>query len=181
MLLFVEDVLSKLGPGKRNAERKVYLFDGLMVLCKPNTKRQTTLTTNIQFYEYRLKEKFLMRRVEINDRDDSDDVKNAFEISERIAQQPIILVAKNRQHKNEWMADLIMVNTKSMLDRILDSILLDIEKKHPLRMPSTSIYKFAEPDSQDNIILEDKEMAGVPLIKVRIKKNIYNTQKVYMV
>ncbi|XP_061386025.1 protein son of sevenless [Musca vetustissima] len=158
-----EDVLGKLGSGKKIAERKAYLFDGLMLLCKPNTKRQTT-SANSQVYEYRLKEKFYMRRVEINDRPDTDDLKYAFDVAPRV-QPPITLAAKSSLHKNDWMADLIMVNTKSMLDRILDSILLDIEKKHPLRMPSSDIYRFAEPDSPDNIVLEERESAGVPLIK----------------
>uniref|UniRef100_A0A1I8PMT3 Protein son of sevenless n=1 Tax=Stomoxys calcitrans TaxID=35570 RepID=A0A1I8PMT3_STOCA len=158
-----EDVLGKLGSGKRIAERKAYLFDGLMLLCKPNTKRQA-LSTNAQVYEYRLKEKFYMRRVEINDRPDTDELKHSFEVAPRI-QAPVTLAAKSGPHKNDWMADLIMVNTKSMLDRILDSILLDIEKKHPLRMPSTDLYKFAEPDSPNNIVLEERESAGVPLIK----------------
>ncbi|XP_058984309.1 protein son of sevenless isoform X2 [Musca domestica] len=158
-----EDVLGKLGSGKKIAERKAYLFDGLMLLCKPNTKRQTTSASS-QVYEYRLKEKFYMRRVEINDRPDSDDLKYAFDVAPRV-QPPVTLAAKNSLHKNDWMADLIMVNTKSMLDRILDSILLDIEKKHPLRMPSSDMYRFAEPDSPDNIVLEERESAGVPLIK----------------
>ncbi|KAG4066062.1 hypothetical protein HA402_001309 [Bradysia odoriphaga] len=150
--------------GKRITERKLYLFDGLLVLCKPaNTRRPVTVgTTN---YDFRLKEKFPMRRVEVIDRPDTDELKHSFEISPRGNNQNAILIAKTAQQKNDWMADLIMVTTKSMLDRILDSILLDIEKKHPLRLPSSDIYKFAVPDSLNNIVLEERESAGVPLIK----------------
>lgn len=161
-----EDTLAKLGSGKRITERKVYLFDGLLVLCKANTRRQT-VSVGATNYDFRLKEKFFMRKVEVIDRSDTDELKHAFEISPRV-QPAVTLIAKSTQHKNDWMADLIMVNTKSMLDRILDSILLDIEKKHPLKLPSPDIYKYAVPDSACTIVLEERESAGVPLIKVNL-------------
>lgn len=158
-----EDTLMMLIPGKRITERKVFLFDGLLGLCKANTRKQTVsgVTNN---YDFRRKEKFFMRKVNIIDRVDSDELKNAFEIAPR-EDNSVVLIAKHAQHKNEWMADLVMLNTKSMLERILDSILLDIEKQHPLRLPSPEIYKFSEPDSPSNIVLEEKESAGVPLIR----------------
>lgn len=152
---------------KRNVtDRKVYLFDGLMVMCKANARRQaiTTIVPASQF-DYRLKEKFHMRRVEIIDRPDADGLAHAFEIAPRGNSAATVVVAKSAVQKNEWMADLVMVTTKSMLDRILDSILLDIEKKHPLRMPSPEQYKFAVPDRAGNIVLEERESTGVPLIK----------------
>lgn len=154
-----EDTLAKLSSGKRQTERKVFLFDGLLVLCK--TRRQIVPGNN---YDYRLKERFFMRKVEIIDRPDSEELKYAFEISPR-EPTSVVLIAKNAQHKNDWMADLVMLNTKSMLERILDSILLDIEKKHPLKLPSPDLYEFAVPDSPSNIVLEEREGTGVPLIK----------------
>lgn len=157
-----EDTLQKLSSGKRITERKVYLFDGVLILCKQIRGRSVNPNSNA--YDYRQKERFVMRRVDINDRSDNEDLRFAFEISPQ-QNQSIVLLAKSLEHKNGWMADLVMVNTKSMLDRILDSILLDIEKKHPLKLPSPEVYKFAVPDSPDNIVLEEKESAGVPLIK----------------
>lgn len=162
-----EDTLSKVGSGgKRVTERKVYLFDGLLVLCKANTRRQTVGVGSSTPYDFRLKERYFMRKVEIVDRpDQQDEGRHLIEIAPR-AQPSCVLMAKSAQHKIDWMADLVMVNTKSMLDRILDSILLDIEKKHPLRLPSEHLYKFSVPDSAENIVLEERlEATGVPLIK----------------
>lgn len=162
-----EDTLEKLSSGKRTTKRKAYLFDGQLILCKSIRGRSVNPSST---FDFRQKERFVMRRFDVIDRVDTDEMKFAFELVPQQHQshqshQAMVLIARTLQQKNDWMADLIMVNTKSMLDRILDSILLDIEKKHPLKLPSPDIYKFAIPDSPDNIILEEKESAGVPLIK----------------
>lgn len=49
------------------------------------------------------------------------------------------------------------------------SILLDLERRHPLKLPPSQLYRFAVPDSPDNIVLEERQHAnaGAPLIKVR--------------
>ncbi|KAL3271133.1 hypothetical protein HHI36_021630 [Cryptolaemus montrouzieri] len=159
-----EDVLLKVSSGKRLTDRRVFLFDGLMILCKPNSRRQSSIH-HLNHPECRLKERFFIRKVEIIDHQDTDELKNAFEICPRQQQTPVMLCAKSAEEKNSWMADLVMLNNRSMLERILDSILSDIERKHPLKLPPPELYKFAEPDSKDNIVLEQRENGGVPLIK----------------
>uniref|UniRef100_A0A8D9E1V9 Protein son of sevenless n=1 Tax=Cacopsylla melanoneura TaxID=428564 RepID=A0A8D9E1V9_9HEMI len=162
-----EDTLMKYdGKSNRLTERKVYFFDGILLLCKSNKKNSVTVPINVvsSQYEFKCKEMFFLRKVEINDVENTDEIKNAFEIAPR-DQPSIIIVTKSPEEKKSWFSDLIMVNTKSMLDRTLDSIIIDDEKKHPLRMPSSEYYNFAEPDSPENIILEEKQNTTRPLIK----------------
>ncbi|XP_054169318.1 son of sevenless homolog 2-like [Oppia nitens] len=175
----------------RISERYVFLFDGLMVLCKPNNKRSsmTTVTGNTQ-YDWRLKEKYLIKNIEIIDREEHYNYseinglynnsggggsggvngthnipKYVFEIAPR-NQQKIILFAKTAEEKALWMSNLILLNTRSMLERTLDSMLIDEAKKHPLRLPSPDVYRFSVEDSDSNIIFEEnKSNSGVPLIK----------------
>ena len=66
--IFAEGQLIK-HTGKKQTERHVFLFDGLIILCKANLRR-TSVTGPVG--EYRLKEKFHMRKIEIFDRDDGD-------------------------------------------------------------------------------------------------------------
>lgn len=75
-MFFVEDFLKKWSAkGKRLTERRVLLFDGVLVLCKPNTKRTAVSVTAPLVgatAEYRLKESFLIRKVEITDWEDPE-------------------------------------------------------------------------------------------------------------
>lgn len=162
----------------RLTERHVFLFDGLMVLCKSNTKRSsmTVAVTGQNQADWRLKEKYLIRNILIHDREDNHEAsdnynsgmfcpKYSFEIHPR-DQQHIILFAKNAEEKATWLANLILLNARSMLERTLDSALSEEEKKHPLQLPSAEEYCFAIEDSDANIIFEEnKTSSNVPLIK----------------
>lgn len=56
--------------GKRLTERRVFLFDGLLILCKPNSRRQSSVYQSHP--ECKLKERFFIRKVEIIDHQDSE-------------------------------------------------------------------------------------------------------------
>lgn len=82
-----------------------------MILCKPIARRQSSVHQTHP--ECRLKERFFIRKVEIIDHSDTDELKNAFEISPNNRQmQSVILCAKSAEDKISWMADLVMLNTR---------------------------------------------------------------------
>lgn len=68
-----DGVLMKFTKGKntkgKNTERHVFLFDALIVLCKQNLRRTSTSTPQ---GEYKLKEKFNIRQIEVRDKVDND-------------------------------------------------------------------------------------------------------------
>ncbi|GFR88033.1 son of sevenless [Elysia marginata] len=149
---------------KTNAERYCFLFDGMILLCKLNPRRNSA-TGPIP--EYKLKEKFFIRKVEVVDTDDNNDVTNAFELHPREQNMYITLQAKTMEDKANWMAALISLQTRSMLERSLDSKLREEEKNHPLVPPPADEYVFAVEDSDENIIFEENQESQFesPLIK----------------
>ncbi|CAL8111020.1 unnamed protein product [Orchesella dallaii] len=158
----LEDNFQKLGSGRKPSERHAYLFDAFICLCKPNYRRTSVVTGGTQF-DYRLKEYYYLTKVEVRDKEDTEEWKNMFEVIPR-SQPPVILAARSYEEKSNWMGALVMLTTKSMLDRILDRILSDEEKKHPLRLPPVEKYKFAVEDCDNNIIF-DKDNGNHFLIK----------------
>ena len=191
------------------SERYGFLFDSLLVLCKaidkPSRKMSSVVTgsssSSSPAPEFRLKKKYFIRRLEVTDCEDSDDVKHAFLLSTRRGpsaektrggvadafnasrgvgspleagllmkgaadNDSIILCAKTAEEKNHWMATLIALQTRPMLDRMLEGKLAEEEKAHPLQLPSPLAYPFAEEDSEMNIVFEpDQTSGGNPVVR----------------
>ncbi|XP_053553616.1 son of sevenless homolog 2 [Bombina bombina] len=145
-------------------ERHIFLFDGLMISCKTNHGQSRIPGYNTA--EYRLKEKFIMRKVHVNDKEDTCEFKNAFELLSK-DENSIVFSAKTVEEKNNWMAALISLQYRSTLDRMLDSVLIREENEQPLRLPSPEVYRFVEEDSEENIVFEDslQSRSGIPIIK----------------
>lgn len=78
IFFFSEDMLIKVGNNARRTERKAYLFDGLLVLCKPSSGKRVSVSVaavtvggnSFSQNELRLKERFFIRKVNIVDRED---------------------------------------------------------------------------------------------------------------
>ncbi|KRZ27550.1 Son of sevenless -like protein 1 [Trichinella pseudospiralis] len=147
-------------------DRYVFLFDSMIVLCKSTLPRRNASSSSATAPELRLKELFLMRKVEAIDHDDNDELKYAFEIRQRDSQSSIVLLAADPDEKCTWLAALLMLQTRSMLERMLDSHLEAEHKRIPLLVPSPEEYRFSEPDSEDNIVLEDyTSSSGIPVVR----------------
>ncbi|KAL1228787.1 Son of sevenless [Trichinella spiralis] len=147
-------------------DRYVFLFDSMIVLCKSTLPRRNASSSSAAAPELRLKELFLMRKVEAIDHDDNDELKYAFEIRQRDSQSSIVLLAADPDEKCTWLAALLMLQTRSMLERMLDSHLEAEHKRIPLLVPSPEEYRFSEPDSEDNIVLEDyTSSSGIPVVR----------------
>ncbi|KAJ1154560.1 hypothetical protein NDU88_007309 [Pleurodeles waltl] len=145
-------------------ERHIFLFDGLMICCKSNHGQPRLPGAGNA--EYRLKEKFFMRKVQINDKDDTNECKHAFEIILK-DEDNVIFAAKTAEEKNNWMAALISLQYRTTLERMLDVTMLQEEKEEPLRLPNPKLYRFAEPDSEENILFEEsvQPKSGIPILK----------------
>ncbi|XP_010002657.1 PREDICTED: son of sevenless homolog 2 [Chaetura pelagica] len=140
----MEGGLTKIGA---KHERHIFLFDGLMISCKTN-HGQSRLP-GYSNAEYRLKEKIIMRKIQIIDKDDTPEYKHAFELVSK-DENSILFAAKSAEEKSNWMAALISLQYRSTLDRMLDAVLLQEENEQPLRLPSPNVYRFVVEDSEDN-------------------------------
>jgi len=150
---------------KKVCDRYVILCDSMILVLKqlPGGKRGSV--SSHAGHDYRLREKHFIRHVDVLDREDTAGESHTFELMPR-DQPKLIFKAESEEEKNSWMAALVMLNTKSMLERLLDVILLKEEKKHPLRFPPVSLYRYAEPNSDANIVFETKgNSSGVPMVK----------------
>lgn len=145
-------------------ERHNFLFDGLMISCKAN--QSSRLPGSGSGAEYRLKEKFVLRKVRIVDREDSVELRHAFELIGK-DENCAVFCARTAEEKAAWMAALVTLQYRSTLDRMLDTVLQHEEQEHPLRLPSPEVYRFAVQDSEENIVFEDKVQSktGIPIIK----------------
>ncbi|XP_073772001.1 son of sevenless homolog 1 isoform X2 [Danio rerio] len=158
----MEGTLTRVGA---KHERHIFLFDGLMICCKSNHGQPRLPGASAA--EYRLKEKFFMRKVQINDKDDKEgEYRHAFEIILKDGNS-VVFSAKSAEEKNGWMAALISLQYRSTLERMLDTAMLQEEKEEQMRLPGAQLYRFAEPDSEENVVFEEnvQSKSGIPIIK----------------
>ena len=67
-----EGMLAKQVGAKKWTERHVFLFDGLIILCKPNVTNSKRTSGTAPFAEFKFKEKYFIRKMDVVDREDTD-------------------------------------------------------------------------------------------------------------
>ncbi|VDL80810.1 unnamed protein product [Nippostrongylus brasiliensis] len=152
-LTFSPEIIRK---GRWITERHIFLFDHLLVLCKKHKA-------------YKFKERITVNLMDIVDIEDSDVLRHSFRLESR--ERPDVtrtftMICKTAEEKMDWMSALVTVNTKSLLDRVLDGYEKEEAKRIPLVTPGPEQYRFAEPDSEENISFEDyTSSSGIPVVK----------------
>ncbi|UMM32472.1 hypothetical protein L5515_006244 [Caenorhabditis briggsae] len=141
---------------KWKTERFVYVFDQLIILCK---RHKNSL---------KFKDRLPVHSIDVFDVPDSE-VLNCFGIESHDKSslpKTYHFVCRNPEEKRQWMAVLVKVTTKSVLDRILDNYEKEEAKRIPLIVPGPDQYRFSEPDTESNITFEDyTSSSGIPVIK----------------
>ncbi|KAJ8393203.1 hypothetical protein AAFF_G00062750 [Aldrovandia affinis] len=159
--LIMEGTLARLGAEHR---RHVFLFDGLMLCCTSIPSGGSAL--------YCLEEKFLMCTVQVRDRHDADECRHAFELVPRDGGS-VVFAAGSAEEKRSWMAALAPLQCCGVLERVLRLTALqeeeeeEEEEEEQLRLPCPETYRFAQPDSEENVVFEEDVLSklGVPVVK----------------
>ena len=105
----------------------------MIIICKQQEQTPKNGTST----EYKFHKKFLIPWVSVIDviENDEPDVMFAIEYKDT----KVTFKAESPEEKRSWMAVLVMLATKSLLDRTLDIYETNEEKKHPLRFPSSDV------------------------------------------
>uniref|UniRef100_A0A8C3IKA3 SOS Ras/Rac guanine nucleotide exchange factor 1 n=1 Tax=Chrysemys picta bellii TaxID=8478 RepID=A0A8C3IKA3_CHRPI len=79
--------------------------------------------------------------------------------------QPRLPGASNAEYRLK--EKIFMRKYRSTLERMLDVTMLQEEKEEQMRFPSPELYRFAEPDSEENIVFEEnmQPKSGIPILK----------------
>ncbi|KAI6189830.1 Son of sevenless-like protein 1 [Aphelenchoides bicaudatus] len=146
--------------GKGYTERHIFLFDHLLVICK-TVKSSKGVT-------YKYKDQFDIRKIDIFDLEDDEDVKNAFKVrsGQKENERQVTLFCHNLDEKIEWLTSLSHMQTAGILHRMRDAYLKEEERRIPLMIPTPSEYRFAMPDTDENVVFEDyTHNSGVPVVR----------------
>lgn len=144
-------------------ERIFWLFDKILISGKP-----ADFMTTKKGYFYEIKDILNVSTLSIRETvPDLEDSKNAFEVFRD--QESQIIVAKSERERAEWLAAFYREITWGKLAYALEKVLMQEAFQGPELPPSLRLteeeYRFAVPDSPENILFEINETGGIPLIK----------------
>ncbi|OZC09742.1 hypothetical protein X798_03145 [Onchocerca flexuosa] len=147
LLLLRSGPLSSTDTLKKNrgtTMRHTFLFDHLLVFCK------TLRSSKPEKPLYKFKDKVLIRKTDIFDLKDTEELQNSFKIVSRSITHDRgdnfswILFCRTPEEKTSWMCDLVKIQAKSSLDRMLDASLKEEEKRVPLILPTSDQYRYTD-------------------------------------